>query len=825
MLSSIQSIIAVALNKKGRALELAKKAIELNPKASTARVALSYAEQAHFNLQKAMESLQEAVKLDSENELALARLAELWLSAGNLDKALEAAKEAVALNPNVAHTQTVLGFAYLTQIKIRDAKNAFKKGIEFDQAAPLPRLGLGLAKIREGDLETGRIEIEIAASLDPNNSLIRSYLGKAYFEEKRDKLAMDQLAIAKNLDPNDPTPYFYDAIRKQTLNRPVEALQDLQKSIELNDNRAVYRSRLLLDEDLAARSASLARIYSDLGFQQLALVEGWKSLNTDPGNYSVHRFLAESYAKQPRHEIARTSELLQSQLLQPINLTPIPPELAESDLAILEGTGPSDPSFNEYNPLFQRNRIALQANGVAGGNDTLGNDLIFSGVYDRVSFSIGQFYYETDGFRENNDQEQNIYNAFVQASLSHKTSVQAEYRYKDTEKGDLPLRFDPTNFSNTLRQTERTRSIRLGFHHAFAPHSDLIASFIYLRDDADSDLPSVLEIETDEVGYMGEAQYLFRTERLRITGGVGHFNSDEEEVATFTPFPPTTEEYDIRHTNVYVYPQINYPKNVTWTIGASADFFNGAIVDRDQINPKFGLIWDLLPSTTLRGAVFRVLKRTLISNQTIEPTQVAGFNQFFDDIDGTDMWRYGIGIDHKFSPAFFGGVEFSRREMEVPFISMTSGQVRRTDEEEDFARAYIYWTPLSCLALSAEYQDERFERDPESPGEEAIVEVKTHRFPLGISYFHPLGFSAGLRTTYIDQKGDFVNSMEEIVPGNDQFWVFDTSVGYRLPKRRGLITIEAKNLFNKGFQFQDMEFRNPVISPERLILARLTLTF
>jgi hypothetical protein len=46
----------------------------------------------------------------------------------------------------------------------------------------------------------------------------------------------------------------------------VEALHKLQKAIELNDNRAVYRSRLLLDSDLAARSAALARIYSDFGF-------------------------------------------------------------------------------------------------------------------------------------------------------------------------------------------------------------------------------------------------------------------------------------------------------------------------------------------------------------------------------------------------------------------------------------------------------------------------------------------------------------------------------------------------------------------------------
>ncbi len=136
-----------------------------------------------------------------------------------------------------------------------------------------------MAKIRDGDLHGGRREIEIAATLDPGNSLIRSYLGKAYYEEKRDKMSEDQYKTAKEFDPSDPTPFFYDAIRKQTINRPVEALHDMQKAIELNDNRMIYRSELLLDADLAARSASLGRIYTDLGFQQLALVEGWKSVN------------------------------------------------------------------------------------------------------------------------------------------------------------------------------------------------------------------------------------------------------------------------------------------------------------------------------------------------------------------------------------------------------------------------------------------------------------------------------------------------------------------------------------------------------------------
>ncbi len=259
-----------------------------------------------------------------------------------------------------------MGFAYLNQVKIGESKAAFEKAIQLDQADPLPRLGLGLAKIRKGDLEDGRAEIEIAASLDPNNSLIRSYLGKAYYEEKRTKQDGPEYQIAKELDPKDPTPYFYDAIRKQTTNRPVEALRDYQKAIELNDNRAVYRSKLNLDSDEAARQSALARVYSDLGFQELALVEGWKSVNTDPTNYSAHRFLADSYSARPRHEIARVSELLQSQLLQPTNITPIQPRLAESNLFLISAQGPGSLSFNEFNPIFNRNGAAAQFSTLAG---------------------------------------------------------------------------------------------------------------------------------------------------------------------------------------------------------------------------------------------------------------------------------------------------------------------------------------------------------------------------------------------------------------------------------------------------------------------------
>ena len=836
---ALQSIIALVQNEKEKALNLAKKSVEADPKSGAARIALSYAQQSNFDLKGALRTLEDAVRLEPENALAWARLAEMWLSFGNLNKALEAARKAVALNPNLSRTQTVLGFAYLTQIKTKMSKEAFRKAIELDQADPLPRLGLGLAIIHDGDLAKGREEIEIAASLDPNNSLIRSYLGKAYYEEKRDKLASNQFSIAKELDPSDPTPFFYDALRKQSVNQPGEALRDLQESISLNDNRAVYRSRFLLDSDLAARSASLARIYSDLGFQQLALVEGWKSVNTNPANYSAHRFLADSYTALPRHEIARVSELLQSQLLQPININPVQPHLAESNLFILNGAGPSDLSFNEFNPLFNRNRLALQVGGIAGTHDTFGEEVVQSGVWDRLSYSIGQFHYQTDGFRKNNYLKEDIYNVFVQGMLSYNTSVQGEFRSTEKTRGDLSLNFFPKDFLLHLREKDETKSFRFGFHHAFSPRSDLIGSFMYQDAEPRMRIYGLLDAlniksKADEDSFNGELQHLFRSERFNIVTGAGHFYIKQKDI-NFTelfvfPFGTFSEimKSNIRHTNLYLYSQINYPKTLTLTIGGSGDFFRGGIVDQSQFNPKFGVTWNPISGTTLRAAIFRVFKRTLITNQTLEPTQVAGFNQFFDDSDGTRSWRYGAAIDQKFSKNLYGGVEYSGRKLDVPFIDGSTGVsvVRGVDWKEQLVRAYLYWTPHPWFGLSTEYQYERFDREKEFVA--GIRNVKTHRFPIGINFYHPSGFSAQLKATYINQEGRFqpLGSLPDtFIPGEDQFYIVDASISYRLPKRYGLITVGAKNLFNKSFKFQDTDPVSPSIQPKPLVFGKFTLAF
>jgi tetratricopeptide (TPR) repeat protein len=680
--------------------------------------------------------------------------------------------------------------------------------------------------------------------------LIRSYLGKAYFDERRGKLAANQFEIAKSLDPLDPTPWFYDAIRKQNMNRPVEALQDIQKSIELNQNRAVYRSNLQLDQDLAARSAGLGRIFNDLGFQQLGLIEGWKSVNRTPSNYSAHRLLADLYAARPRHQIAKVSELLQSQLLQPLNMTPVQPQLAESNLFILEGSGPADPSFNEFNPLFVRNRLALQGSGVAGNNDTLGNELAQSGIWNWFSYSLGQFYYETDGYRNNNDFDKKIYNAFSQVSLSPTTSFQGEWRHSDTDNGDIRLRFDSDVFSPTFEQETDIDSFRLGFHNSPTVNSDLIVSFIYTdRDESQSSADpagAFTQVETTsdvkEDAYNMEAQYICQGERFGLTAGGGYLTGDTEtkniSIGFLPPLPPITlsnidRDDDINQKNIYAYSQVDFPANITWTLGASGDFYDDDRNDRNQFNPKFGILWNPIPSMTLRGAAFRTLKRQLVSNQTIEPTQVAGFNQFFDDVNGTEAWRYGIAADQKFSTTLYGGVELSKRDLEVPIFGPTLDVTRKEDRDEKLLRSYLYWTPWSYLALSAEYQYENIERDY-VPGAVDLTlltpsETRTHRVPLGISAFHPSGLSLTLQATYYDHEVDFPNLAGGVDTSSDQFWIADVSLGYRLPKRYGIVSLTVKNLFDEDFNFQDTDLagepRIPSIQPDRSIFGSVTFSF
>ncbi|MBW1636495.1 MAG: TonB-dependent receptor [Deltaproteobacteria bacterium] len=833
---AVQGVIVLIRGHLDQAEQLVQQALSLRPQLPTALVAVSYVQQAGLQLDAARKSIEKAMEEAPGNGLLLVRYAEILQSLDtNSRDAVAAAEKGVDAAPYLARPLTVLGFAHLDRMEVEPAAEFFRRAVSLDQSAPLPRLGLGLTEIYNGDLAAGRDLLSIAAVLSPGNALIRSYLGKAYYEEKDFLRAGKQFSIAKGLDPYDPTPYFYSAIQSVKENKPGQALLDLKKSMALNGNRAIYRSQLMLDKDLAARAAGTGRVFNELGFQQLAVNYGRRSLETAPSDFSSHRLLADTYATMPRHEIARVSELLQSQLLQPLNIGPVQPQLAESNLQILDGTGPSIPSMQEFHPLFQRNQLSLLFNGVAGGKGTLGNDFAAFGVHDKISYSFGQFYYESDGFRENNDMEQKLLNGYLQLRLTPSTHVMAELRSSNKENGDLSVLFDPEWYLPGYRQETDTKTWRVGGRHEFHKGSEIIGSFVGQQLDEDVSLDDIfgsILIGEDTDSINGELQYIFSGELFKAIAGGEYYDADTLESIEIDGFSfAVPENVNSDHSAVYGYGYIEMFSTVSLTVGANySTFDNGRLEHDNKISPKFGLQWSPLESTSLRFSWIQGMTRNMISEQTIEPTQVSGFNQFYDDVPGTETEILAVGLDHEVSPSLYGGISYTHRNLDVPYRDIFAMEGIVEDSvagwEEQVAKGYVYWLPLESVSLAVEYLYENFDRGTGFTGIDGFAELTTHRGKIDAAWFHPSGFRAEFSITYADQQGTFFDSFSFLTEeDSDSFWMTDVAVGYLFPKGYGLISLGIKNLFDTGFHFQDTDPARPSYSQNRLILLRFSGNF
>jgi hypothetical protein len=359
----------------------------------------------------------------------------------------------------------------------------------------------------------------------------------------------------------------------------------------------------------------------------------------------------------------------------------------------------------------------------------------------------------------------------------------------------------------------------------------VIANFQYQDGDFDAEVTGFSALDIDQTGFLGEVQHLHQWSDLDLIVGAGWADVDREENLTFlVPFPSRSSTERIRHFNFYAYPEIKPTDDLVITAGASVDLMNGGFRDRDQINPKFGIEWEPLAGTTIRGAAFRTLARTLVGSQTIEPVAVAGFNQFYDDPEGTDSWQIGLGIDQRLSAdadaPLYAGVELFRRELDLVGQSQVGPGTVQGDGHETVGRAYLYWAPDPMWAFTVEYQFEDFERQAQLPGPEGFKDVETHRASIGGGFFHPSGFTARMQISFIDQQGEFVSGPPGVfASGHDDFVVVDAALGYRLPDRYGFIGVVGKNLFDEKFQFQDTDPGNPSVIPDRQFLVQGTFFF
>ncbi len=626
-------------------------------------LAESYSLQSQRLLADAQAAAREAVRISPSFAFAWARLAELEFSEGHTAEVLQSAEKALTLAPRLATAWSLEGFAKAAQNRIPAALDSFQQALALDPALPDAWLGRGLCRIRRGDTTGGRADLLVAVSLDPQRAALRSYLGKALADAGQELRGEKELRLARRLDPNDPTNPLYSAMLLKQQNRINEAIRDLEESQELNDNRSIYRSRILLDQDLAVRSANLARLYDDAGMQEVAIREAGRAVSLDYANFSAHLFLANTYdsirdpsLNQLRLETPAVSEYLVANLLAPVGAGPLSPSISQG----------------EYSKLFEQDRFGFASSTTylsRGAWEEIGTQF---GTFGGSSYAIGADYRSDPGQHANNDFQRTTFSAQIHQQLTPNDTLYIEASHYQGESGDLFQRYDPAQFNDAVRNREWQEPILLlGFHHDWSPESHTIALFGWLNDRYEALDPNASTIifgQTQgvpisvgttplnlEAGsklniYSGEIQHILQQGPHQTVFGLRYQSGDLESHYSMTQFSTAflgdgprkgIVSPALEHVTAYVYHSWEISEELQVTGGLAYDRLTSPINDRvapfsdesqntTQWSPKAGLIWSPRPGTTFRTFYTRSLGGvTLEQSFRLEPTQVAGFNQAF----------------------------------------------------------------------------------------------------------------------------------------------------------------------------------------------------
>lgn len=430
-------------------------------------MAESYYLQSQAKLEPAKQAALRATELSPANGYAWTRLAELEFSTGRHREAREAIEKGLALTPENARAHTLHGFILSAENRIVDARASFETAVRLDGAFGNAWLGLGLTKIKQGDLPGGRVDVQTAATVEPTSSIFHSYLAKVMSQDGRKAEAAKDLELARLLDPADPTPLLYSAIEKEQGNRINEAIGDLEQSIVLNDNRRIYRSKFLLDQDRAVRSANLARIYQNAGMKDVAVREATRAVESDYSSSSAHLFLANSFdaLRDPdrvllRYETPWFNELLLANLLAPVGGGPLSQFVSQE----------------EYSKLLEADGSGGSLTTQVDSNSQVRTNASVFGNHGKFSYGLDYYTRKDPGERPNSEFE--IQELYAQMKWQPNPDDIFYFlgKWAAQETGDNFQTFDnrPLSTKFNFEENQEPGLLLAGLNHRWSPESNTL---------------------------------------------------------------------------------------------------------------------------------------------------------------------------------------------------------------------------------------------------------------------------------------------------------------------------------------------------------------
>ncbi len=838
---ALRAVVATRRGRIGEALDLADRAVALDPGFGAAAIARSYALQGAGQLDAALAAARRGAALAPDDAYAQARRAELELALGRRAEARDSAERSLAL-AETALGHAILGLAALALYDDAAAEAAFDRAVTLASDAPLPRLGLGLFRIRQGDLVAGREELELAVSLDPKRGDLRSWLGRAYAEEGLSDKALAQFDLAKELDPDNPNAWLFSAAELFEANRPLEAVEEIETAARKAPDRAVLRGPRGLGEDRAVTSASLGRALDAVGFAESALQAGARAVEQDPTNGAAHRVLADLAAGDSGLSFAASSSALKARLLSPPNLAPVDAAIGEPDLALLDQSGPARASFGEYSPFFDRYGIAGRASVFGGTQGTGGEAVSLTASDGGWSLGLGQTVYRTSGYRFNNELRHTLFTLETKAEVAPGLSLFAEAGLRDTRSGDRSLSFDFAADSPFLTVEDRRTRGRVGLHARLGADQDILAVATARTQDLSEDtvntslfnpIPEVTD--TDAYGVDLQGQHIGRFGPVTTVVGGAFTREVRDSVLTLefpaSPFVAETSD-DVRVLTGYGYATYGVDlarlTRLEVTAGFGVDRLNapdraiaGAELDitKTVLGPKGGIRVEIADRLNLRAAYTETLTPALLFDQRIEPVTVAGFAQYRPEALASEVRQAQAGAEIR----------------PLPWLTLGgTGAWRRVEPQLDFSRVAaeevegeIYATARLGRRFAARIGASRLDINSALDGDFDDYEVT--EVGAELRYFDRSGFFARIGLDYVDFESIDNDGLGREA---DDFVLGAIGLGYRLPDKRGVVSLELTNAFDEEFGFRERPARafgadvlDPVYPRDFTAFARVSLSF
>lgn len=827
VLRELMAIIALASGDGETALHEAGQAAALAPGDAMPWVIRAYALQAAFALPEALDAVDKALALEPDNVTALVVRGRLLFGMGHTSEAKETIRLALNIAPENGDVNTLHGFIVFAERSEREAEVAFRRAIAADASLAEPHLGLGLLAMRQGKEDEALEEISAAVLLEPRRALHRSYWAKILYQLHRQQKALDVLDISQKIDSRDPTPDLYRAIIYRDLRQPGLAIAAFNEAIRKNDNRAVYRSRLLLDRDLAVKNVDLSLMYDQLGLLSWARKKATTSIRDDYTNASAHLFYAGTLTGGDGRSWSRNSENLLARLLMPANANTFN-------------------TFNDYTTFFERPAFEADYSFTLGSQGTVNQDMMAFGALPaaNLSYSVGYMPHATDGWQEGYFNRSRSLVGYAKWDVTPSCGLMASAARTSLTQGGRNAPRNEYDAPPEPRDSQESANNKyeVGYHFTVQPGAELLLHAAKVRDNEGIlaygqtifPLPGIrltpfkkVRLSPDYLLLQGE--FIKRQGAHQFILG-GFYNKPSgngfyEDLIEIGPPPTvfslqqTVFDDSSRMITGYLYDIWQIRRHLTLDAALYTDHLRKAEVisddmrrrewSMDELGPRLGLVWTPFAGHSFHAVAFRAMLP--LYGDTFAPADVAGVSVHRNGQTGTVTEEGDLVWEYEFGRGLLSNTLFSygRRYNEPA----ASGELQGWLSRGGGLRSTLEILLGEMAGLAFNY---RFDKIGDSNS--ALVRDE-HFIAATLSWMNSLGFSFRATESYRSIGFD------SQVLGHEDILLTDLRLGYDFPGKRGALQIQVNNLFDERFNWLTDTFVTEGRVPAREASVTLNLLY